>query len=76
VGIEHSQWTKLPDGSKKTKCWLTHDQSFEGSIGSSVNARVVHDTLEPLYYGGCFCHLIHYIISIRARHPVVKVLGP
>jgi len=28
VGIEDSQWSELPDGSRKQKFRLTHDQSF------------------------------------------------
>jgi hypothetical protein len=75
VGIDDTQWSELPDGSKKTKFRMTHDQSFEASVGSSVNKRVQHDSLEPLYYGGCLFRLIHYIISIRARLSAVRILG-
>jgi hypothetical protein len=75
VGIEDSQWSALPDGSRKIKFRLTHDQSFEASVGLSVNSRVLHDALEPLYYGGCLSRLIHYMISLRHRHPTVKILG-
>jgi hypothetical protein len=31
--------------------------------------------MEPLFYGGCLSRLIHYILSIRSRHPTVKILG-
>jgi hypothetical protein len=75
VGIDDSQWSELPDGSKKTKFRMTHDQSFEASRGASVNKRVHREALEPLYYGGCLSRLIHYIISLRARHPNTKILG-
>jgi hypothetical protein len=75
VGIEDSQWSELPDGSRKIKFRLTHDQSFEASVGLAVNTRVIHDSLEPLYYGGCLSRLIHYIISVRYRHPKTKILG-
>jgi hypothetical protein len=75
VGMDDAQWSELLDGSRKTKFRLTHDQSFEASVGNSVNTRVVRDALEPLYYRGCLSRLIHYIISIRARHPRVGILG-
>jgi hypothetical protein len=75
VGMDDSQWSELPDGSKKIKFHLTHDQSFEATVGKSVNARVVRDRLKPLYYGGRLSRIVHYIISIRARHPTVRILG-
>jgi len=75
VGMDDSQWSELPDGSKKVKFRLTHDQSFKATVGKSVNARVVRDRLEPLYYGGCLSRIVHYIISIRACHPTVRILG-
>jgi len=28
-----------------------------------------------LYYGGCLSRLIHYIISMRLRHPTIRILG-
>jgi hypothetical protein len=34
VGIDDTQWSELPDGTRKTKFRLTHDQSFEASVGS------------------------------------------
>jgi hypothetical protein len=75
VGIDDSQWSRLPDGSKKIKHRLTHDQSFEASVGRSVNKRVISTDLLPLYYGRCLSRLLHYIVSIRLRHPGVKILG-
>jgi hypothetical protein len=72
VGMDDKQFKILQDGSKLTKYRLTHDQSFVASIGWSVNSRVIRDKLEPLFYGGCLSRLIHYILSIRYRHPTVK----
>jgi hypothetical protein len=60
---------------QKIKFRLTHDQSFEASVGLSVNSRVLHDALEPLYYGICLSRLIHYMISVRRRHLTVRILG-
>jgi len=75
VGIDDKQFKTLIDGSKLTKYRLTHDQSFEASVGASVNKRVIHYALEPLYYGGCLSRIIHYIISLRLHYPDVKILG-
>jgi hypothetical protein len=75
VGIDDSQWSISPTGEKVIKHRLTHDQSFEASVGQSVNKRVITDKLLPLYYGGCLTRLIHYMVSIRSRHPKIKILG-
>jgi hypothetical protein len=75
VGMDDKQWNKLPDGSREIKHRTTHDQSFDATDTVSVNRRVQRNTLTPLYYGGCLLRLIHYIISIRSRHPKVKILG-
>jgi hypothetical protein len=41
----------------------------------SVNGRVQKDKLNSLFYGGCMSRLLHYILDIRLRHPVVPILG-
>ena len=75
VGIDDSQFKVHPDGSKTPKFRLTHDQTFEASVGCSVNHRTQKDKLDPLFYGGYLSRLLHYIVSIRARHPSTKILG-
>jgi hypothetical protein len=75
VGMDDKQWVDLPNGQKQVKLRLTHDQSFNASQGRSVNDRVITEKLEPLYYGGCLSRIIHYILSIRLRHPEIKILG-
>jgi hypothetical protein len=75
VGIDDKQFKILPDGSKLMKYRLTHDQSFVASVGESVNKRVIKEGLNPLYYRGCLSRLIHYFLSIRSRHPNIKILG-
>jgi hypothetical protein len=47
VGIDDKQFKIHPDGSKTTKFRLTHDQTFEASVGCSVNNRTQRDKLEP-----------------------------
>jgi len=75
VGMDDKQWSVLPDGSRQQKLRLTHDQSFEMVAGPSVNARVLTHELEPLYYGGCLSRVIHYMLSLRLRHPKVRILA-
>jgi hypothetical protein len=75
VGMDDKQWAVLPDGSRKTKFRLTHDQSFNTMHGKSVNDRVLTEKLDPLYYGGCLSRILHYIVSLRLRLPKVKILG-
>jgi hypothetical protein len=40
VGIDDKVYSELPDGSKKVKLHLTHDQSSEASCGRSVNVEL------------------------------------
>jgi hypothetical protein len=73
VGIA-SQWHAHDDGSRSIKYRLTHDQSFEASIGESINKRVEKDKLAELYYGHSLLRIIHYIVSLRIHYPTTKVL--
>ncbi len=75
VGIDHKQSKLHPDGSKTLKYRLTHDQTIEASAGCSVNHCTLQHQLVPLFYRGCLSRLIHYIVSLRARHPTTKILG-
>ena len=75
VGIDDKVWSEQQDGSRKIKFRLTHDQSFEASVGTSVNGRVQKEKLNPLFYGGCLSRLLHYIVDIRLRHPNIPILG-
>ncbi len=73
VGIAQ-QWQAHEDGSRSTKFRLTHDQSFEALTGQSVNARVIKEKLEDLFYEHSLSRLIHYIISIHLHYPNTKIL--
>ncbi len=75
VGIDDKVWVEQADGSKKRKFRLTHDQSFEATIGSSVNKRTDKEKLHPLFYGGCLSRVIHYIITLHLQYPTVPILG-
>jgi hypothetical protein len=74
VGIAE-QWQPNQDGSRSIKYRLTHDQSFEASVGTSVNNRVITEDLDELFYGHCLMRLIHYIVSIRLHLPSTRILG-
>ncbi len=74
VRIDDKVWPGLPDGSKKVKYRLTRHQSFENSLGSAVNGRIIREKLPPLSYGGCFSWVIHYIISLCLHHPTNPIL--
>jgi len=65
VGIDDKVWSESHDGSRRVKYRLTHDQSFETSIGRSVNGRLRRDALPPLSYGGRFSRVVHYVVSLR-----------
>jgi hypothetical protein len=52
---------------------MTHDQSFPGPSNMSVNLRVQQDQLPPIMYSFALLRSIHYILSIRQRHPTVKI---
>jgi hypothetical protein len=64
-----------PDGSKQKKFRLTHVQSFEASVGTSINRRTLRTLLDPLFYGGCLSRTLHYIVSLRLHHPSTRILG-
>jgi hypothetical protein len=73
VGIT-PQWQAHENGSRTQKFRLTHDQSFEASIGESVNKRVEKDQLDELFYGHCITRILHYIISTRIYLPTTRIL--
>jgi hypothetical protein len=75
VGIDDKVWSGVPDGSQKVKYRLTHDQSFEATVGTLFNGRVISEKLNPLFYRGCFSRLIHYIVDLRLHHPTTLILG-
>jgi hypothetical protein len=66
---------RTPNGNQVIKHRMTHDQSFSSINGLPANKRIHKNALVPSYYGGCLSRLIHYIISVRLRHPTVKILG-
>jgi hypothetical protein len=74
VGVAQ-QWQAHDDGSRTIKYRMVHDQSFEASIGQSVNKRINKDALEPLFYGFCLSRTIHQIVALRAKYPNTRLLA-
>jgi hypothetical protein len=65
----HKQTTIDEEGNTIPKYRLTHDQSFPGPSGLSVNLRVKKDLLPPIMYSFVVSRLAHYIINTRLLHP-------
>jgi len=61
------------DGSRTHKFCLTHDQSFLGPSGTSVNIRTIHDDFPPIVYGFCLKCIIHYILNLCLHNPSSKI---
>ena len=59
-------------GERTSKFRMTHDQSFLGPSGHLVNERVIKEALPNCMYSFAMSRILHYIISIRSRHPSVK----
>ncbi len=58
---------------KVPKFCMTHDQSFPGPSGLSVNLRVIKDQLPPIMYSYVLSRSIHYINNLRYRYPQMKI---
>jgi hypothetical protein len=59
--------------NKIQKFRMTHDQSFPGPSGLSINLRMIKDKLPPIMYSYVLNRTIHYILSLRTRHPQTKI---
>jgi hypothetical protein len=60
-------------GERIPKFRMTHDQTFPGPSGLSVNLRVNKELLPPCMYSHVLKRIIHYIVHIRQRHPLTKI---
>jgi len=52
---------------------MTHDQSFPGPLGLSVNNRV-EEELPVCMFGFCLLQIIHFIVHTQFRHPMTRIL--
>jgi hypothetical protein len=69
----HKQTTLNASVDIVPKYRLTHDQSFPGPSGLSVNLRVQKDKLPPIMYSFVLSRLLHYIVNIRHLLPQTKI---
>ena len=53
---------------------MTHDQTFRGPSGLSVNVRTQKDQLPPCVYGRVLLRLAHYIVHLRTKYPDKRIL--
>ena len=52
---------------------LTHDLSFPGPSGNSINKNVDDDLLTECYYGQCLRRVIHMIVALRIKNPTTII---
>jgi hypothetical protein len=69
----HKKDTINEAGIKIPKYRMTHDQSFTGPSGLSVNLRVNKESLPPIMYCFVLIRSIHYICSLHQHHPSKKI---
>jgi hypothetical protein len=69
----HKQFTIDESGNLIPKYRMTHDQSFPGPSGFSVNLRVKKDLLPSIVYSYVLSRSLHYIVNTHARHPSTKI---
>jgi hypothetical protein len=60
-------------GDVVEKLRLTHDQTFPGPSGHSVNKRVIHNELPPNVYGFTIKRILNYIASLCLNNPNTKI---
>ena len=61
-------------GGRYIKRLVTHDCSFPGPSGLSVNNRVQRESLQPCFYGFCLIRIIHMISSMQSKWPPKRIL--
>jgi hypothetical protein len=67
----HQQETIHEHGEKIPKYWMTHNQSFPGPSGQSINSRVIKEFLPPCMHS-VLLWSIHYV-SLRLCHPTKMI---
>ena len=73
IGVVEQE-TLNETGERIPKFRMTHDQSFPGPSGTSVNKRVITEELPPCLFGFCLQRILHYIVDTRRRLPTVRIL--
>ena len=61
-------------GKRYIKRRVTHECSFPGPSGLSVNNRVQQESLQPYFYGLCLLRILHMIYAMQSRSPTKLIL--
>ena len=61
-------------GGRYIKGRVTHDFSFPGPSGLSVNNRVQQESLQPCFYGFCLLRILHMISAMRSIWPTKIII--
>jgi hypothetical protein len=69
----HKQSSINAFGELVPKYRLTHDQSFPGPSGLSVNIHIRKEFLPLIMYSFVLSRLIHYIVNVRRILPSTKI---
>ena len=72
-----AQWTVESDGTRVVKHRLTQDLSFSSNKTGperSVNSRVDMTAYPEMIYGWCLPRILHFVTSLRTRHPHTIIL--
>jgi len=54
---------------------MTHDQSFPGPSGHSVNSRVIRESLPPCMNSFVLSRTIHYIMNLCPHYPSTRIFS-
>lgn len=73
LGVQ-DQSSLTDEGIRFEKWRMTHDQTFPGPSGVSVNKRVITDDLPACMYGHTLLRVLHFIVHLRYRHPTKRIL--
>ena len=78
VGVEPlgvtEQFSINEKGESYVKRRVTHDCSFPGPSGLSLNNQVQRESLELCFYGFCLIRILHVISAMRSRWPTKRIL--
>ena len=73
IGVT-TQWTITEWGERIKKFRTTHNCSYEGPSGNSINNRFLKDQLSPNIYGQALRRFLHGIAIMRYQCPDQKIL--
>ena len=73
LGVEE-QFSINEKGERYVKIRVTHDCSFPGPSGLSVNNRVQRESLQPCFYGFCLLRILYMISAMQSRWPTKRIL--